>query len=733
MNHPEKSGTWCLPLFRASSFRASLFRVSLFRTSLLIGLLALQLENACQAALPAELVESPAQQTWTSQLDELFARGVQGLTKVIFYRLGQSDSTYARFQPEMIYVRDAGTAGPFRHLQGGDDQAPPQLSSEQLEVLAARQRLEIVETSHSWLRAGTLQGKPVEFVVVYWNPPDVPVNAGDVLTLLPEQHTFERTDSSGQKQQFSAETLQSWDQRGWLQHSPGPTSDEPAWQQHSKSGGVPIIVAWLSIGALYYTLTLRFFCIRGFYHAVEIVTGKYDKADEAGEVTHFQALTSALAGTLGLGNISGVTIAMCLGGPGAFFWMLVAGVLGMSSKFAECTLGLKYRTILPDGSVLGGPMQYLQRGFARRGAGLLGTFLAMSFAIMCILGSAGGGNMLQANQAVDAALHLFQHEQHETFSQLTAQMAEAENDPAALAELQSKRSLLQQDMRQFGVNFRIGYGLLLSVFVALVILGGIRRIGQASERIIPLMCAIYSAACLAIIARHWAEVPSLMLVVLQDAFSGTAVGGGLVGVFVVGSQRALFSNEAGTGSAPIAHSAARTQEPVREGCVALLEPFIDTVVVCSLTALVILITGAWNHPDWVQTQGLTGAALTSRAFGEEFSWFPAVLAISITLFAYSTILSWSYYGERSWVWLFGQRTTVVYRLLTVSCTFFGTLASLGSVLDFSDMMMLGMGFPNILGILILSPEVFRDLKDYWARYRRGEFEVEAEGEKSIAA
>ncbi|MCA8997144.1 MAG: alanine:cation symporter family protein, partial [Planctomycetaceae bacterium] len=253
------------------------------------------------------------------------------------------------------------------------------------------------------------------------------------------------------------------------------------------------------------------------------------------------------------------------------------------------------------------------------------------------------------------------------------------------------------------------------------IIGGIKRIGKAAEKIVPTMCLIYIAACLYIIVIHFDRVPGLFAQIFTEAFSGKAMGGGILGVLVVGVQRAAFSNEAGAGSAAIAHSAAKTKEPVREGCVALLGPFIDTIVVCTMTALVILITGAWDNEQWITDQGLQGAALTSRAFREEISWFPKVLSIAVTLFAYSTIISWSYYGEKAWEYLFGARTTVLYKALAVIAVFVGTVVNLGSVLDFSDMMILGMAFPNILGVVLLSPKVKKDLHAYWARYKAGEF------------
>jgi AGCS family alanine or glycine:cation symporter len=282
---------------------------------------------------------------------------------------------------------------------------------------------------------------------------------------------------------------------------------------------------------------------------------------------------------------------------------------------------------------------------------------------------------------------------------------------------------LEKKMDRFGDIFKAGYGVVMAILVGAVIIGGIRRIGAAAEKIVPAMCLLYIAVCLYIILMHFNRIPGLFASVFTDAFTGQAFGGGLIGVIVVGFQRAAFSNEAGVGSAAIAHSAARTEEPVREGVVALMGPFIDTIVVCSMTAMVILITGAWNNEVWVVKNGLEGAALTARAFEEELSWFPYILAMAVVLFAYSTIISWSYYGERSWERLFGARTTIIYKVLCIVFVFVGAVANLGSVLSFSDMMILTMAFPNILGVILLAPKIKRDLDVYWRRYKAGEFKT----------
>jgi len=448
--------------------------------------------------------------------------------------------------------------------------------------------------------------------------------------------------------------------------------------------GMPMIVLWLIVGAVFFTLRMGFINLRGFRHALAVTRGDFDNPNEKGEVTHFQALTSALSATVGLGNIAGVTIAVTTGGPGAVFWMLVAGFFGMTSKFVECTLAQMYRTTGVDGRVSGGPMQYLTQGLAEMRMPRLGRLLGGLFAILCIGGCLGGGNMFQVNQS----FHLLSSTVHD----------------ATGLELSS---------------YSWVYGLVMIVLVGVVIVGGIKRIGRATSRIVPFMCGIYVVASLLVIGMHASEVPGLLLLIVRDAFSGTAVAGGFLGALVVGVQRAVFSNEAGIGSAAIAHAAAKTKEPVREGIVALMGPFIDTIVICLMTALVVLITGVYNDPAY---ESVTGAALTSQAFASVISWFPCVLTAAVFLFAYSTMISWSYYGERCWEYLFGQRSTLVFKLLFLSCIFVGAVANLGAILSFSDIMILCMAFPNIAGAILLSGKVRRALDDYWQRYTSGAME-----------
>lgn len=456
------------------------------------------------------------------------------------------------------------------------------------------------------------------------------------------------------------------------------------------NSGIPIIVAWLVVGAVFFTLRMGFINFRGFVHAIKVTAGRYDDPADEGEVSHFQALTAALSATVGLGNIAGVAIAVGVGGPGATFWMIIAGLLGMTSKFAECTLGQMYREVRPDGRIMGGAMFYLSRGLKELGLGPLGAVLGVLFAVMCVLASFGGGNAFQVNQAIGAV-------------------------QAAFPDFQ----LLQ------GISGKLGLGIIMAVLVAIVIIGGIKRIASTAEKIVPLMCGVYVLACLFILVKNASAVPGAVSLIMDSAFTPAAGYGALIGVVVQGFRRAAFSNEAGVGSAAIAHSAAKTDYPVREGIVALLEPFIDTVVVCTMTALVIVITGSYDLSDPVNAGLITsnsGAALTSKAMGEEISWFPFVLATAVMLFAYSTMISWSYYGERCWAYLFGDGSSMVYKVIFVIFVVLGSVMSATNVLDLSDLMILGMAFPNILGVALLSGKVRRALTEYWQMLKAGDFD-----------
>ena len=457
---------------------------------------------------------------------------------------------------------------------------------------------------------------------------------------------------------------------------------------------LPLIVLWLVLGALFFTFRMRFVNLRLFRHAIDVVRGKYTDPNSVGEVSHFQALTSALSATVGLGNIAGVAIAVSLGGPGATFWMIVAGFLGMASKFTECTLGQKYRTISPSGEVMGGAMHYLSKGLGtERNLPRFGKLLAVLFSFLCIGGSFGGGNAFQVKQSLEAV----------------AEVIPALNDANWI------------------------YGLVMAAAVGVVILGGIKSIAQTAEKIVPAMCGLYILASLYIILVNASAVPEAIMTIISGAFAPDALYGGAVGVLVVGFKRAAFSNEAGIGSAAIAHAAAKTEYPIREGVVALLEPFIDTIIVCTMTALVIVITGAYQNPEYgALIAGNKGAALTSQAMGEVISFFPYVLSVAVVLFAYSTMISWSYYGERCWAWLFGEnpalfslgsKASLIYRILFLLFAFLGSIVTATNILDFSDLMILGMALPNILGLLFLTRGVRADLDEYETKLHAGDFPI----------
>lgn len=465
---------------------------------------------------------------------------------------------------------------------------------------------------------------------------------------------------------------------------------------------IPLIVIILSLGGLFFSFYFGFPSIRKFGLALRVVQGKYDAIEMAGtpevhpeesvytvdgdivktikdehhhgEVSHFQALATAVSGTVGLGNIAGVTIAISLGGPGATFWMIVSGLLGMTLKFVECTLGVQYRDINKNGVVFGGPMYYLSKGLKEKGYAGLGKFLAAFFAVLCIGGSFGGGNAAQSNQAAAQIASMF-------------------------------------GMTGGSSGFIIGLG--IAVLVGITIIGGIKRIATVTEKLVPLMAIIYIVACLIVIGTHISFVGTAIGQIFDQAFNPQAGLGGLIGVLVIGFRRAAFSNEAGAGSASIAHSAVRTKYSASEGLVALLEPFIDTIVICTMTALVIIIfngNGAFEYGSQAVTingQSYQGATLTSLAFGETISWFPQVLTIAIFLFAVSTMISWSYYGQQAWMYLFGKSKTmeITYKILFLIFIIIGASANMSSVWGFSDAMILAMVFPNMIGLLFLFPVV----------------------------
>lgn len=448
---------------------------------------------------------------------------------------------------------------------------------------------------------------------------------------------------------------------------------------------VPFVIIWLIVGATFFTVYNNFINISGFKHALDVVRGKYDKPGSKGEVSHFQALATALSGTVGVGNIAGVAVAIATGGAGATFWMILAGLLGMSSKFVECTLGLKYRKVNADGLVSGGPMYYLSQGLEKRGWKSFGKVLAIIFAIACVGGSFGGGNMLQINQA-------------------TQQLA---------AVTGGEQSIFNGNGWTFGV--------LMAIVVGLVILGGIKSIANVTDKLVPVMVGIYLGAGLIVLGYHVMDIPKAFMMIIEGAFTKNAAFGGFLGVLLMGFRRAAFSNEAGIGSASIAHAAAKTDYPIDEGIVALLEPFIDTVVICTMTALVIIITG--NAPNaTMEISGNAAIGLTSKAFTSVMPWFPPVLSVAVILFALSTMISWSYYGLKAWTYLFGETKAMDYTYKLIYCGFIiiGSAISATSVFNLGDAMIFAMCFPNVLGLYFLAPEVRRDLKAYFAKVKSGE-------------
>ena len=458
----------------------------------------------------------------------------------------------------------------------------------------------------------------------------------------------------------------------------------------------------LILGATYFTIYFKFINFRGIITSINIVRGKYDRIDHhetleaagdatpggdsvetiaveghEGEVSHFQALTAALSATVGLGNIAGVAIAVSIGGAGATFWMIIAGLLGMASKFVECTLGVKYRDIDENGVVYGGPMYYLTKGLKSKGLEKLGKILAVLFAIFVIGGSFGGGNMFQVNQA-------FQLVENITGGEASA--------------LHGKGWL---------------FGVVMAALVGIVIIGGIKKIAKVTDKIVPFMVVIYVTASLFVIFSNINMIGDAFVQIFNGAFSPEGVAGGAVGVLVQGFRRAAFSNEAGIGSASIAHSAVKTRYAASEGMVALLEPFIDTVVVCTMTALVLIITGNVNAAN-ASLNDAQAILLTSAAFESAISWFPYVLTVAVVLFAFSTMISWSYYGFQGWAYLFGRSKKMEYTYKIIFCLFVvvGSAASLGSVIGFSDAMIFAMMVPNMVGIVILAPKVKKELNKY---------------------
>ena len=454
-------------------------------------------------------------------------------------------------------------------------------------------------------------------------------------------------------------------------------------------GENPFVIYLLVGSAIFFTLYFGFPNIRYFITSINVVRGKYDEIEKdesnskEGEVSHFQALTTAVSGTVGNGNIAGVALAIALGGPGATFWMIVCGLMGMSLKFVECTLGVHYRDVDKDGVVYGGPMYYLSKGLKEKGFATLGKISAVLFAIFCIGGSFGGGNAAQANQA----------------------------------------AIVLKDLLGFESTFAGAViGIILAVVVGIIIIGGIKRIASVTEKIVPFMALLYILACVYILSINFSFIDDAFALIFREAFNPTAIGvGGIIGVLMVGFRRAAFSNEAGVGSASIAHSAVKTKYAASEGLVALLEPFIDTVVICTLTALVIITfnsTGvfAYGGEGGVMIDGVMyeGAGITSKAFAEYIPFSDIFLTVAVVLFAVSTMISWSYYGLQSWKYLFGrgEKSDLTYKLLFLSFVIIGSAASMNSIWAFSDAMIFAMVFPNMVGLYLLFPVVKKQLNKY---------------------
>jgi AGCS family alanine or glycine:cation symporter len=431
--------------------------------------------------------------------------------------------------------------------------------------------------------------------------------------------------------------------------------------------GMPTIVALVGTG-IYLTARMGLIQFRGFKHAWALVAGSYDRHDDPGEVSHFQALNTALSATVGTGNIAGVATAIAFGGPGAVFWMWVTAFVGMATKFTSCTLALKYRDINPGGEVAGGPMYTIAKALRM-------PRLAAAFAIFALIASFGIGNMVQANSVVDGLTFIF---------------------PAA-------------------DQYKWSLGLVLAILVALVILGGVRRIAAVASAIVPVMAAAYIGAALIILVLNAAHIPAAFATILNLALNPYAAGGAALGAAIqYGVARGLFSNEAGLGSAPMAHAAARTREPVREGLVAMLEPFIDTIVICTMTALVIVIAGAWGE---ARPEALKGAALSAYAFeqklGQAGSW---VVGFGLVFFAYSTMIAWSYYGDRSARFLFGERAVRPYRVLFSFLIVVGAAVELELVWNLADIANIFMAAPNLISLILLAGLVARLTEDYFARH-----------------
>ncbi len=441
---------------------------------------------------------------------------------------------------------------------------------------------------------------------------------------------------------------------------------------------VPLIVLWLICGGVFFTVYLRFINFRGFRHAVDIIRGKYLNNDDPGQITQFQALSTAVSGTVGIGNIAGVAVAISIGGPGATFWLIVAGLLGMSTKLAECTLGVMFRKY-EGGVVSGGPMYYLEKGLALRNWPRLGKSLGVFYAASMVIGCLGIGNMFQSNQAA-----------------------------AILIDVTGGADSLFA-----GASWAIG--LILAVAVGVVIIGGITSIAATTSRLVPGMALLYVLTALLVIGMNYEKIPGAFVAIWNGAFNPQGISGGIIGVMIIGFRRAVFSNEAGLGSAAIAHATARTKEPVSEGFVALLEPFIDTVVICTITALVIITT---VYDPALAGQSVAGIELTTRAFASTLSWSPVPLSLAAILFAYSTMIAWSYYGLKAFTYLVGDYkiADIGFKLFFLSFVVLGSAIELSSLIDLSDAIVFIVAIPNLLGLYLMAPLIKRELSAYEEKY-----------------
>ena len=438
---------------------------------------------------------------------------------------------------------------------------------------------------------------------------------------------------------------------------------------------LPLIVLWLIGGGLFFTIYLRFINLRGFAHAVRLISGRYANHDDPGEISQFSALTTAVSGTVGIGNIAGVAVAISVGGPGATFWLIVAGFLGMSTKCAECTMGVLYRDHRPGRSVSGGPMYYLSRGLSEKGWPGLGRWLGAFYAASMVIGCLGIGNMFQSNQAAAILIDV---------------------TGAGTSFFADKAWLV---------------GLVLALLVGVVIIGGIRSIATTTSKLVPAMALLYVVSALAILTLNVSEIPDALMAIWNGAFSPDGVAGGMLGVMILGFRRAVFSNEAGLGSAAIAHATARTKDPASEGYVALLEPFIDTIVICTMTALVIITT---VYEPGLAAKGVSGIELTTRAFASTLSWSPVPLSIAAILFAFSTMIAWSYYGLKAFTYLFGDSMIVDVGFKLFFCLFvvLGASVELGALVDLSDALVFVVAIPNLLGLYLLAPIIRKELMRY---------------------